>query len=219
MTYRPDERCDWIVIHYSASPIETTYTPEQLERDHRARGFRETGYHAYGPRAGGWIEGRDLSEPGRFEQGAHSKGENDASIGYCYEGGVTAADPETGFDTRTPNQIKAMIEWIDMQLARFGGDGINPSLGPVVTGHRDMPGAATQCPGFDAGAWWRDVQASRPARIKADKPGYRLVGDLVPELEVTGPPRPKPQPDPAEQPGGILAALMAALRSIFGGKA
>jgi N-acetylmuramoyl-L-alanine amidase len=30
-----------------------------------------------------------------------------------------------------------------------------------VKGHRDMPGAATQCPGFDATAWWDGVQRKR----------------------------------------------------------
>jgi N-acetylmuramoyl-L-alanine amidase len=191
MSYLPDERVRWIVIHYSASAIEREYTYEQLERDHLARGFREGGYHAYGPRKGGWTPGRDLSQPGRFEQGAHSKGENDASIGYCYEGGVTRAEPNRGHDTRTPEQIAAMTEWIDAQLERFGGDGVNPALGPVVIGHRDMPGAATQCPGFDAGAWWRSVQAGRALR----------------------------HPDPAEQPQGLVAALVAVLARIFGGRA
>jgi len=54
-----------------------------------------------------------------------------------------------------------MIQWIDHVLSLTGGDGLDPSKGPIVLGHRDMPGAATQCPGFDAGAWWASVVEAR----------------------------------------------------------
>lgn len=161
MAYLPDARVKWLVIHYSATPIERETTYAEIEAGHKARGFSEIGYHAYGPRKGGWLPGRDLTQPGRFEMGAHSKGENDESLGYCYEGGVRLSDMNVGFDSRTPEQIDAMIDWIDQQLARFGGDGIDPTKGPVVEGHRDMPGADTQCPGFDAAAWWAEVQSQR----------------------------------------------------------
>lgn len=161
MTYLPDSRVKWLVVHYSATPIERRTTYGDIEAMHRARGFKEFGYHAYGPRPGGWQEGRDLSQPGRFEMGAHSQGENDEALGYCYEGGVRVDDIHTGFDSRTPAQTEAMIDWIDQMLARFGGDGIDPSKGPVVVGHKDMPGAATQCPGFDAAAWWAEVVRER----------------------------------------------------------
>jgi N-acetylmuramoyl-L-alanine amidase len=153
MSYAPDSAVTWIVIHYSATPIERVYPYQQLEADHKARGFREGGYHFYIPRTGGWIEGRDLSQPGRFEIGAHSKGENDESIGICYEGGVTLADRNTGFDTRTPRQKRDMIKLIDILKERY------PNA--IVEGHRDMPGAATQCPGFNAREWWEGVVAER----------------------------------------------------------
>lgn len=153
MAYAPDSAVDTIVIHYSATPIEREYSYAQLERDHKARGFREGGYHFYFPRKGGVVKGRDLSQPGRFEIGAHSKGENGSSIGLCFEGGVTSAAPDTGHDTRTSGQIKEMIRMIDAMHERFPG--------ALVKGHRDMPGAATQCPGFDATAWWDGVVSGR----------------------------------------------------------
>lgn len=161
MTYRPDNQVKWIVIHYSATPVERVTSYDAIEKSHIQRGFKEIGYHAYGPRTGGTMPGRDLSQPGRFEVGAHSKGENSRSVGYCFEGGVSIHDMNHGFDTRTPAQIDAMIRWIDVMLERFGGDGIDPTKGPVVIGHRDMPGAATQCPGFDAAAWWATVVEDR----------------------------------------------------------
>lgn len=170
MTYLPDERVKWIVIHYSATPIERVYTYAQLDRDHRMRGFREVGYHYYLPRAGGRVRGRDLSQPGRFEMGAHSKGENDASIGICFEGGVTLDEPNRGWDTRNADQIREMVRLIDELLVRF------PNA--EVIGHRDMPGAKTQCPGFDAGAWWHRYQEARASQgaSKAPRPPFRYGG-------------------------------------------
>lgn len=152
MTYLPDSRVKWIVIHYSATPIEGDFSSDDIDRMHRARGFREIGYH-YFIRKGGAIElGRDMSRPGAFEMGAHSQGENDASIGVCYEGGVSRGDINRGYDTRTDAQKAAMIRLLKDLTNRY------PNA--KVTGHRDMPGAATQCPGFDAGAWWESVKDS-----------------------------------------------------------
>lgn len=149
MAYLADARVKWITIHYSATPIEIDYTATDIDKMHVARGFREIGYH-YFIRKDGTVEtGRDLTQAGRFEQGAHSKGENDAAIGVCYEGGVTLADRLTGKDTRTPAQIAAMKKLIRELLERY------PEA--EVRGHRDMPGANTQCPGFDAGEWWTEV--------------------------------------------------------------
>ena len=159
MSYKPDSAVTHIVIHYSATPIERAVTVDDIDTMHRRRGFNEIGYHWYIRRDGSLHMGRDLSEPGRFEVGAHSKGENSASIGICYEGGVTEADVNTGFDSRTAAQTKTMIDLIRKMQNRFPG--------AVVKGHRDMPGAATQCPGFNAGEWWDRVQAARanPASI------------------------------------------------------
>jgi N-acetylmuramoyl-L-alanine amidase len=161
MSYRPDSAVTVICIHYSATPIENEYPYSRLEADHKRRGFKEGGYHIYFPRNGGRVYGRDLTQPGRFEMGAQSKGENDSSIGLCFEGGVTLADRNTGFDSRTPSQTKEMIAAIKELKLRF------PSA--IIKGHRDMPGAATQCPGFDATAWWDGVMATptKPNRFAA----------------------------------------------------
>ena len=153
MTYLADNMVKWIVVHYSATPIEQSVSSKDIDRMHKKRGFNKIGYHLYGRIKGGVEKGRDLDQPGHFEMGAHSKGENDESVGYCFEGGVTKADPDKGFDTRTPEQIEDMIREIEILLIRF------PNA--KVVGHRDMPGAATQCPGFDVIPWWADVQAKQ----------------------------------------------------------
>lgn len=183
MSYKPDGQVAYIVQHYSATFIENEYTYQQLERDHKARGFREAGYHFYitYPRPGKPAEviaGRDLSQPGRFEVGAHSAGENAISIGICCEGGLTkATGPNVGVDTRHPDQIELQIELIDRLLDRF------PKA--VVEGHRDMPGAATQCPGYTARSWWDRVNRERAAKAiaaendkAADLGFFGLLADL-----------------------------------------
>lgn len=156
MSYRPDHEVQFIVIHYSATAIEDDVTAADIDRIHRQRRYKKIGYHWFIRKDGTLEMGRDLSQPGRFEIGAHSKGENGASIGICFEGGVRRADMSTGFDSRTPAQIRAMIDLIDRMHQRFPG--------AIVRGHRDMPDAATQCPGFDASAWWDEVLRKRNAR-------------------------------------------------------
>ena len=165
MSYLPDNRVRYIVQHYSATPIEIDFTAADIDRMHRNKGWREIGYH-YFIRKNGMVEtGRDLSEPGRFETGAHSLGENDQSIGICLEGGVTRAAPNVGVDNRTPAQVKAQIALIRELLVRY------PNA--KVEGHRDMPKAATQCPGYDAAAWWAGVESTPPV-------DYELVPSDVP---------------------------------------
>jgi N-acetylmuramoyl-L-alanine amidase len=159
----------WIVIHYSATPIEKNYTAADIDKMHRQRGFAEIGYHFFIRKDGTVEKGRDTDQPGRFEQGAHSQGENASSIGICYEGGVRLANPELGFDSRTPEQTAAMIKLIDDLLDRF------PSA--QVEGHRDMPGAATQCPGFNANAWWTAVLKAR-VRHEATTPAKQSPSGL-----------------------------------------
>ena len=172
MTYLPDGRVTHIVIHYSATPIEKDFSAAEIDRMHRARGFNEIGYH-YFIRKDGMVEtGRDLSQPGRFEQGAHAKGNNASSIGICFEGGVRASAPSVGFDSRTPAQTAAMIKLIRQLMDRFPG--------AIVEGHRDMPGAATQCPGFDARAWWNGVARTENARPETPAPSiWALFSQLI----------------------------------------
>jgi N-acetylmuramoyl-L-alanine amidase len=149
MTYQPDSKVRWIVMHYSATPIERDFTAADIGAMHRARGFSKIGYH-YFIRKNGWVEtGRDMSQPGKFEVGAHCRGSNSNSVAVCVEGGVTLAAPDVGVDNRTQAQINAQIALVRELLVRF------PNA--KVEGHRDMPDAVTQCPGYDAAAWWASV--------------------------------------------------------------
>jgi len=51
---------DLIVIHCSATREDMPYSGEQLDRDHRARGFAQAGYHFYIRRSGEVIPMRPL---------------------------------------------------------------------------------------------------------------------------------------------------------------
>lgn len=165
MTYLPDSAVKWIVVHYSATYEDTDIGAAEIDQMHRMRGFREIGYHKV-IRLDGRVEnGRDLSRPGAFEVGAQVKNHNSSSVGICYIGGLKRGyGPDRGFDTRTPAQTKALIAEIRGMLKRFPG--------AKVVGHRDMPGAATQCPGFDVAAWWAGVNAITASPRPVARPSW-----------------------------------------------
>ncbi|WP_273163069.1 N-acetylmuramoyl-L-alanine amidase [Bacteroides fluxus] len=139
-------KINYIVVHCSATREGYALTPEALEREHRRRGFRGTGYHYYIRRDGSVFDGRPLQLPG-----AHVKGQNAHSIGICYEGGLDAdGNPK---DTRTPEQRSALRLLVHRLLKLFKD--------ARVCGHRDLspdrdgdgtvePGEwVKQCPCFE----------------------------------------------------------------------
>ena len=135
-----------IVVHYSATYPDANYTWERLTADHKARGFREGGYHWYIRRDGQLIEGRPEGT-----LGAHVRGHNSGTIGICWEGGLERA---TGSNTGVWNPTKAQED----QLVRLITDVQKrwPSAKRVV-GHIDL--GPTQCPGLPKGGvakWWAD---------------------------------------------------------------
>lgn len=121
---------DLIVIHCSATRESDDYTVEELERDHRARGFAKGGYHRYIRKDGTVHKLREF-----YEVGAHVAGHNSHSIGICYEGGLDdrSTDKKTmAKDTRTEAQMEAMIRCIT--------EAVNYSEKKVkrIVGHRDL---------------------------------------------------------------------------------
>jgi N-acetylmuramoyl-L-alanine amidase len=175
-------RASRIVLHYSATYPDQNIGAAEIDRMHRARGFRGgCGYH-YVIRRDGTVE------PGRPENvvGAHVRGFNTGSIGICLVGGIDrATGPNHGVDNRTEAQKRAAAALIRDILTRHPG--------AEVLGHRDL--TATQCPAYDARAWWASV---------ADQP---LATKPV---------------DVSETPSGehqtIWAAISALVARIFGGR-
>lgn len=122
-----------LIIHCSATPEGRDYTVADIDRWHRARGFKGIGYH--------YVIYRDGSvHPGRAVEviGAHCTGQNANSIGICYIGGL-AADGKTAKDTRTPAQKEALRNLVAELKAKYPG--------VTVHGHREFANKA--CPCFD----------------------------------------------------------------------
>lgn len=91
-----------IVVHCTATPEGRDVTVADIDRMHRARGWKKIGYHYVVYRDGSVHEGRPVAEVG-----AHVYGHNANSIGVVYVGGVSA-DGKTPKDTRTPAQRRAL---------------------------------------------------------------------------------------------------------------
>ena len=122
-----------IIIHCSATPEGRDYTVADIDRWHRARGWRGIGYHYVIYRDGSVHAGRPVEQIG-----AHCTGHNANSIGICYIGGVSA-DGKTPKDTRTPAQRIALRELVEELRAKYPG--------ATVHGHREF--APKACPSFD----------------------------------------------------------------------
>lgn len=118
-------KVDLIVIHCSATKENVHYSREQLERDHRARGFVKGGYHIYIEADGTTHQLREFDEVG-----AHVAGHNQHSIGICYEGGLDSRGLPK--DTRTQYQKSELLYWINRAL-EYGEGNVKR-----IVGHRDL---------------------------------------------------------------------------------
>lgn len=116
-------KIDLIVIHCSATRADRSLTPDDLETQHRRRGFNGTGYHYY-IRKDGTVH---ITRP--IERiGAHVKGWNTSSVGICYEGGLDCHGRPA--DTRTLAQRATLHLLVHQLLETFPGS--------RVCGHRDL---------------------------------------------------------------------------------
>ena len=130
-----------IVLHCSATKDTQTYTPEQLERDHKARGFIQAGYHFYIRRNGEIVSMRPVEQIP-----AHAKGFNRNSIAICYEGGLDVTGKPK--DTRTIKQKESIRILLLLLLTHYPG--------AHICGHRDL-GAHKACPCFNAEEEYADL--------------------------------------------------------------
>ena len=132
--YMPADSVSYIIIHCTATRETQDYTPEQLKRDHMARGFIDVGYHFYIRKDGTVTQHRQLNEVG-----AHCRPFNRCSIGVCYEGGLDANGKPK--DTRTLKQRASLVGLILDLKQKF------PKA--KIRGHNEMPGAVPKaCPCF-----------------------------------------------------------------------
>jgi LysM repeat protein len=145
---------EWIIVHVTATPPSMDIGAKEVNRMHRKRGWRKTGYHEIirrdGTREnalGGFITRR------LDEAGAHVGGcgviWNQKTIGISMVGGVDAqGKPENNM---TPAQFKSLREAVEEYQLMF-----NISYRKVI-GHRDlikMTNAAPKaCPCFSVQDW------------------------------------------------------------------
>jgi N-acetylmuramoyl-L-alanine amidase len=123
-----------VIIHCSATGPEHDIDAKVVDGWHKKRGWKGIGYHFFIKRDGAIEFGRDINEVG-----AHTKGQNQNSIGVCYAGGVKQEDPKTPEDNRTDEQ-KASLEMLSLALK---------CIFPDVTFHGHREYAPKACPSFD----------------------------------------------------------------------
>ena len=131
---------DWqkIVIHHTASPTDVRRSGKNVPVDaamirewHKTKGWSDIGYHFVIMPDGRCEEGRPLSKPG-----AHCKvgRRNSMGIGVCLVGNFS--------ETKVPDaQLVGLVNKVVQLMEEF-------KLGiESIELHRDVPGAATECPG------------------------------------------------------------------------
>lgn len=111
-----------LIIHCSATKAEQKITVADIEKWHKARGFKKIGYHYVIYLDGSIHKGREISEIG-----AHVQGQNSNSIGICYVGGLDATGKPK--DTRTETQKTALRNLVQELKQQF------PKV--EILGHRD----------------------------------------------------------------------------------
>ena len=121
-----------IILHCSATKEGRDFTVADIDRWHKARGWRCIGYRFVIYRDGTVHTGRPIEQIG-----AHTSNHNARSIGICYVGGLDASGKPK--DTRTPQQRAALRRLVTNLRKRF------PNA--AVHGHRDYTPKA--CPSFD----------------------------------------------------------------------
>ena len=122
-----------IIVHCTATPEGKDYHVKDVDKWHKAQGWKCIGYHYLITLDGTIEKGRPENEVG-----AHCTGYNKNSIGICYVGGL-AKDGKTAKDTRTEAQKKALLELIVALVIKY------PNA--TIYGHNEF--AAKACPCFN----------------------------------------------------------------------
>lgn len=122
-----------IIIHCSATKEGVNFHASDIDRWHKAKGWKCIGYHYVIDLDGTIEKGRKESEVG-----AHCVGHNSHSIGICYIGGV--GEDGKPKDTRTDKQKAAIWALLRQLVVKY------PEV--EIHGHNHYSDKA--CPSFDA---------------------------------------------------------------------
>ena len=131
-----------IVVHCSASPEGRDFRASDIDRWHRAMGWKMIGYHYV-------IDLDGTIETGRPETmvGAHCEGHNEHSLGVCFIGGLDSRGRPS--DTRTPEQKAALRQLLEKLHEAY------PQA--FIVAHHDL-NPAKACPCYDAVEEYADLQ-------------------------------------------------------------
>lgn len=135
-----------IILHCTATIEGKDYRAKDIDRWHKARGWKGIGYHYVIDLDGTVEKGRKDSEIG-----AHCSGQNAHSIGVVYVGGL-ATDGKTAKDTRTKEQKAALITLVKKLLKQY-----NLTINNVYC-HNQFANKA--CPSFSINTFKREVGRS-----------------------------------------------------------
>ena len=124
---KPRSATRGIVVHHTAAP--PSQSVEDIHAYHQEIGWIGIGYSLVQTADGVWREGRGIDT-----EGAHAKGYNRDTIGICLTG---------NFETR-PVPDDRWLSLVSMCAALCRRYGLSAA---DVRGHRELPGAATLCPG------------------------------------------------------------------------
>ena len=121
-----------IILHCTATRESQAVSVADIDKWHRARGFKKIGYHYVIHPQGELSLGRPVAD-----QGAHVKHENVDSIGVAYIGGLT--DTGEVADTMTIHQDVTFLMLVRSLRMVFGN--------LTLHGHNEFSNKA--CPSFD----------------------------------------------------------------------
>ncbi|MFT7155265.1 MAG: N-acetylmuramoyl-L-alanine amidase [Parvicella sp.] len=158
-----------IMHHCSATPQDQELSLLGLQRMHVKVGINPPGgYHAYVRRDGTIHYLRPFGSTG-----AHCRGRNRDSLGFCYEGGIVAGGDKNkasdAADTRTDKQKASLIRLTLEGLAWNKDQGVDICSVEII-GHRDespdIDGDGEiepwefmkQCPCYDAKSEYEDIK-------------------------------------------------------------
>lgn len=131
---------DFIAVHCSATGPKQNVGAADIDKWHRAKGWKCIGYHFVIKRDGTVEEGRELETIG-----AHVENWNHNSVGICMVGGVSADDPKKAQNNFTAAQWTSLIALIEKLKVKY------PKA--HIQGHRDFPNVHKECPCFDVQEW------------------------------------------------------------------
>jgi N-acetyl-anhydromuramyl-L-alanine amidase AmpD len=143
-----------IIVHHTGAEEKDA---GQVKRYHLSLGWRDIGYNYVIERSGRVVEGRPLNIPGAH---CRARGMNRRAIGVAVIGNLEKHKMRAA-------QWEALVKLLQTLARRYGIPVQN------ILGHREVPGAATACPGRFTG-----MDSLRAALLKGEKNAFMKVPEL-----------------------------------------